>query len=106
MHAESLVARAHPTYWGGSAGVLLFFEHSGHDGEGLGCSTLTCLVAFTGIGVSLVSFLFGWLFLALWELLVYVNGSCRYGLMWGSLTGPQLTHQTGNLVYGVLRLID
>ena len=83
---------------------MLFVEHSGHYGKGLGCSALTFLVASTAIGVSLVSFLFGWFSLALWQLLVYVSGSCRYGLMWGSLTGLQLTHQTGNPVYGVIGL--
>ena len=79
---------------------MLFFEHSGHDGEGLGYSALMCLVVFTGIGVSLVPF---WVvFMALWQLLVSLSGSRRYGLMWGSLAEPQLTHQTGNPVYGVI----
>ena len=61
---------------------------------------LLCLVAFTGIGVSLVPFCV--VFMALWQLLVSLSGSRRYGLVWGSLTGPQLTHQTGNPVYGVI----
>ena len=74
--------------------------HSGHDGKGLRCSALMYLVASTGIGVYLVTF---WVvFLALWQLLVSLSGSRRYGLVWGSLTGPQLTHQTGNPVYGVI----